>query len=194
MGVPGGEGFVSSRCRRRLADRDSIDILDLPAVSAGGRLAYLTSTSRGPGSFPSTLGSHQERSTIPPGAGGRLRSGRDAARHRIGHECSSGHRCLDSHHAAGDTRIYRRGLDPGEETVAHDATAGVPASPGASGRRIVARIAGGLYVVHLARGATTEVAGADITRPALHPDGTLVVGEILHPENFDFDLWRLTIP
>ena len=70
----------------------------------------------------------------------------------------------------------------------------MPTSLGACGGRIVARIAGGLYVVHLARGATTEVAGADLTRPALHSDGTLVVGEILHPENFDFDLWRLTIP
>ena len=50
--LPGGEGFVYALCRRTLADREPIDVLDMPAVSGGGRLADLTSPSTLSGIIP----------------------------------------------------------------------------------------------------------------------------------------------
>ncbi|HEX6644174.1 MAG TPA: hypothetical protein VF037_05830 [Gemmatimonadales bacterium] len=94
---------------------------------------------------------------------------------------------------AGDTRIFRRELGTGEEAVVHDAGASISFLDAAGGR-LLAQVPGGLHIVDLSSGAATDVGAPLLSRPALHPEGTAVVGEITDTATFNIDIWRLTIP
>lgn len=242
-------------CRRTLGDRDSIDVLDLPAVSPAGRLAYLRSAAT---LFDSDIPRHTElvAGTLDaPFDGPVLRSipfvGPDGAFYvslsqprwvgesglvfiaqveeivapcpgcdpevirvdaGIVHLAADGSGTvspLAGTEAAtsvavdgtgilltrtGDTRIYRRSLSTGEETVAHDVVIAEPSSLAAAGDWIVARIPGALYVANLSTGASVQVSPGDFVQPAINAQGTFLVGEIPDAETFDPDIWRLTLP
>jgi hypothetical protein len=242
-------------CRRTLADRDSIDVLDLPAVSPGGRLVYLRSAAT---LFDSDIPRHTElvAGTLDePLEGPVLRSipflapdgafyvglsqprwvgesglvfigqveeivapcpGCDPEVIRVNAgivylaaDGSGSVTLLPGTEAvtsvavdgtgvlltrAGDTRIFRRSLTSGEETVAHDVAIAEPTDLAAAGEWIVARIPGALYVLNLATGASVQVGLGDLLQPAINAQGTYLVGALAHAETFDPDIWRLTLP
>jgi hypothetical protein len=94
---------------------------------------------------------------------------------------------------AGDTRIFRRSLTSGEESVAHDvAIAEPPSWP---------RPVSGSWRESLARStfSTSRPARAcrclgDFLQPSISVQGTCLVGAPAHAETFDPDIWRLTLP
>lgn len=246
---------VREICRRSLADRDTVDVLDLPAVSAGGRLAYRRSAATLFGGFPE----HTElvAGTLDDPFGGPLLrrlpfTGPDgrfyvnilqpgwvgesglvflAQVEEIVSPCpgcdpdvvlvNAGvvHLLADGSGTVtpiagtetatsvaveadgsllltreGDTRVFRRSLGTGEETVVYDAAPALPAALSAAGGRILAQVGGGLHVVNPGTGMVTEIGSAGLANAVLHPDGSLIVGEVFDPETFDSDLWRLTLP
>ena len=246
---------VREICRRSLADRDTIDALDLPAVSAGGRLAYRRSAStpfggvaehtelvagtledpfEGPilrrlpftgsdGKFyvaieqPHWVGesglvflAQVEEIVSPcPGCdpvvilvnGGivhLLADGSGTVSSIPGTESATSV-AVDGDSSLlltreGDTRIFRRSLETGSESVALDVAPATPFAVSAGGGRILAQVSGGFHVADPSAGTMTEVAAPGLAKPVLHPDGSVVVGVRFDPETFDSDLWRLTLP
>ncbi|HEU4828290.1 MAG TPA: hypothetical protein VFT04_03770 [Gemmatimonadales bacterium] len=246
---------VGEICRRTLADRDSIDMLDMPAVSAGARLAYrravatpidgtvwhqelvaatlddpLTATvltsipfTGSDGAFYTSLSQPQwvgesalafigrveeivspcpgcdpfliQRNNgivVVPADGSRtatLLPGTTEAASVAG----SGDGAI-LYAREGDTRIYRRRLDTGEESVVFDAATAVPGELTASGDRIALTLPGGILVADLASGESTTVPAAGLAELALSPDGTVLIGEAINSATFDSDLWRVTLP
>lgn len=246
---------VREICRRSLLDSDTIDVLDYPAVSAGGRLAYRRSAATLFGGLPE----HTElvAGTLDdPFDGPLLRrlpfTGPDGRFYAnilqpqwvgetglvfmaqvqeivapcpgcdpfvilvnagIVHLVADGSGTVapipgteDATSMAvdadgsllltrdGDTRIFRRSLATGEETVAYDVVTAVPFGISVAGGRILAQVPGRLHVVDLGTGAVVEVSSSDLQNPVLHPGGSLVVGVRFDPETFDSDIWRVTLP
>jgi hypothetical protein len=246
---------VRELCRRSLGDRDTLDVLDLPAVSPGGRLAYRRSAATLFGGLPEhtelvagtlddPFGGPVLRGLPFTGSDGRFyvdlsqpqwvdESGlvfiarvqeivfpcpgcdpevilRDAG---IAHLLADGSGTVSllpgtetaTSVATGgdgvilftrpdDTRIFRRALDTGAESVAHDLAPAVPFRLSVAGGRILAQAAGSVHLIDPEAGTVTEVTSSALANPVLHPDGTLVVGLMFDPDTFDSDLWRLTLP
>jgi hypothetical protein len=94
----------------------------------------------------------------------------------------------------GDTRVYRRHLGTGEESIVYDVVIAAPSDIAAAGDRIAVAVPGGIHIVDLGTGASSTVAAAGYTGLALSPDGSIVIGEAIDPVTFDSDLWRVMLP
>lgn len=96
---------------------------------------------------------------------------------------------------SSDGRVHRRILNSGADSVVYTFTAGAASGLSYAAGRLAATVSGALYVLSLDSGSVQVLPGTDVGRPALSPDGRLLVAEVSDPQNgFVPDLWLWTVP
>ena len=92
-------------------------------------------------------------------------------------------------------QVHRRMLSNGDDSVMYTFAAGAASGLSYAAGRLAATVSGALYVLSLDNGSVQVLPGTNVDRPALSPDGRLLVAEVSDPQNgFIPDLWLWTVP